>query len=150
MTPAAGQAGVIYLLHVDRPYKHARHYTTGLHPNLYRTYSRRRINSATAAPTPEVATAATNRIKHKRIVISSEDSPRATVLKPSAAEITTSRVSWDHVSDNPAGKSKSGNRRPTVCLTRCTRFTRGNPLPNVSGKRWSTTPETLSGYQCTM
>jgi hypothetical protein len=27
VTAAAGQVGVIYLLHFDRPYKHARHYT---------------------------------------------------------------------------------------------------------------------------
>lgn len=27
MSAAAGHAGVIYLLHFDRPYKHARHYT---------------------------------------------------------------------------------------------------------------------------
>jgi hypothetical protein len=26
VTAAAGQAGVVYLLHFDRPYKHARHY----------------------------------------------------------------------------------------------------------------------------
>ena len=27
MRAAAGQAGTIYLLHLDKPYKHARHYT---------------------------------------------------------------------------------------------------------------------------
>ena len=27
MTAAAGQAGTVYLLHFDQPYKHARHYT---------------------------------------------------------------------------------------------------------------------------
>ena len=27
MTAPAGQPGVVYLLHFDRPYKHARHYT---------------------------------------------------------------------------------------------------------------------------
>jgi predicted GIY-YIG superfamily endonuclease len=27
VSAAAGQVGVIYLLHFDRPYKHARHYT---------------------------------------------------------------------------------------------------------------------------
>jgi hypothetical protein len=28
MTVAAGQPGTVYLLHFDKPYKHARHYTS--------------------------------------------------------------------------------------------------------------------------